>query len=47
MWDTRRVFYEENEDVLEYYRNKFRYVMIDEYQDTNFAQHSIVWQLAG
>ena len=25
--------FEENDDVLEYYRNKFRYVMIDEYQD--------------
>ena len=33
------VLLEENEDVLEYYRNKFRYVMIDEYQDTNYAQY--------
>lgn len=28
----------ENPDVLDYYRNKFRYVLVDEYQDTNYAQ---------
>ena len=28
----------DNPDVLEYYRNKFRYVLVDEYQDTNYAQ---------
>ena len=28
----------ENTDVLNYYRNKFRYVLVDEYQDTNYAQ---------
>ena len=27
-----------NPDVLEYYQNKFRYVLVDEYQDTNYAQ---------
>ena len=27
-----------NTDVLNYYRNKFRYVLVDEYQDTNYAQ---------
>ena len=27
-----------NEDVREYYQNKFRYVLVDEYQDTNYAQ---------
>ena len=27
-----------NADVLEYYQNKFRYVLVDEYQDTNYAQ---------
>ncbi len=27
-----------NTDVLDYYRNKFRYVLVDEYQDTNYAQ---------
>ena len=29
---------QENPDVLEYYQNKFRYVLLDEYQDTNYAQ---------
>lgn len=28
----------DNPDVLEYYQNKFRYVLVDEYQDTNHAQ---------
>ena len=29
---------QDNPDVLEYYQNKFRYVLVDEYQDTNYAQ---------
>ena len=29
---------ENNPDVREYYQNKFRYVLVDEYQDTNYAQ---------
>ncbi len=33
-------------DVLERYRQQFRYILVDEYQDTNFAQHSIVLQLS-
>ena len=28
--------------VLDYYRNKFRYVLVDEYQDTNYAQYMLV-----
>jgi len=36
----------ENADVLEYYTNKFRYVMVDEYQDTNHAQYVLVSLLA-
>ncbi len=35
----------DNPDVLEIYRNKFQYILVDEYQDTNFAQHLIVKQL--
>ena len=31
--------FRENPDVLEYYQNRFKYVMIDEYQDTNHAQY--------
>ena len=33
-------------DVLHKYQSKFRYIMVDEYQDTNFAQYMIVKQLA-
>lgn len=29
-------------DVLDYYRNKFHYILVDEYQDTNFAQYMLV-----
>ena len=35
-----------NADVLEYYTNKFKYVMVDEYQDTNHAQYVLVSLLA-
>ena len=34
-----------DKEVLDYYQERFRYIMVDEYQDTNFAQHSIVLQL--
>ena len=33
-------------DVLEYYQNRFRYLMVDEYQDTNHAQYTFVRMLA-
>ena len=36
----------ENEDALEYYTNKFQYVLVDEYQDTNKAQFTLVTILA-
>lgn len=32
-------------EVLARYQEHFRYILVDEYQDTNFAQHSIVLQL--
>ncbi len=36
----------ENPDVLEYYSEKFKYVLVDEYQDTNKAQFTLVSILA-
>ena len=36
----------ENPDVLEYYTEKFKYVLVDEYQDTNKAQFMLVSILA-
>lgn len=32
----------ENKDILEFYQNKFKYIMVDEYQDTNQAQYRAV-----
>lgn len=43
---TVRLF-EEFPDVLEYYQNRFRYILVDEYQDTNHAQYCLVSLLAG
>ena len=39
--------FRENPDILEFYRNKFRYVLVDEFQDTNKAQNELVILLAG
>jgi len=36
----------ENPDVLEYYSDKFKYVLVDEYQDTNKSQFTLVTMLA-
>ena len=37
----------ENQDVLEYYSEKFKYVLVDEYQDTNKAQFMLITLLSG
>ncbi|MBQ2956191.1 MAG: DNA helicase PcrA [Clostridia bacterium] len=37
----------EHAPVLEYYRRKFSYILVDEYQDTNLAQYELVRLLAG
>jgi DNA helicase-2/ATP-dependent DNA helicase PcrA len=34
-------------DVAEYYRRRFRHVLVDEYQDTNHAQYTLVRELVG
>lgn len=36
----------DNPDILEYYSDKFHYVLVDEYQDTNKAQFTLVTMLA-
>lgn len=38
--------FEQNPDVLEYYQNRFKYVMVDEYQDTNKSQYRLISLLA-
>lgn len=37
----------QNPQVSAYYRRKFRYILVDEYQDTNHAQYVLIRQLAG
>ena len=37
----------ENPDALEYYSEKFKYVLVDEYQDTNKAQFTLITLLSG
>jgi len=39
------ILFRDNPDVLERYGTTFRHILVDEYQDTNYAQHCIVWQL--
>ncbi len=40
------VLFRDNPGVLGHYREFFRYILVDEYQDTNFAQNVIITQLA-
>ena len=37
----------DNRDVLDYYQSKFRYICVDEYQDTNMAQFALIELLSG
>lgn len=39
--------FEDNPEILEHYRNLYKYIMVDEYQDTNVAQYRLVSLLAG
>ena len=41
------VLLEQNPDLLERYRDRFRYILVDEYQDTNHAQYRLVSLLSG
>lgn len=38
---------QENEETREYYRRRFRYVLVDEYQDTNKSQYKLISLLTG
>ena len=42
---TFRLFYD-NPEIKKQYATKYKYLLVDEYQDTNYAQQQIVWQLA-
>ena len=39
--------FNEDKEVLKYYQERFRYIMVDEYQDTNRAQFNLIRLLAG
>ncbi|WP_124066367.1 DNA helicase PcrA [Clostridium sp. E02] len=41
------VLFQNNPEILNYYQERFRYIMVDEYQDTNTAQFQFVNLLAG
>ena len=38
--------FKENPEVLDYYRSRFKYIMVDEYQDTSKAQYELIKLLA-
>jgi len=38
--------FEKNEEILAYYQDKFKYIMVDEYQDTNFMQYRFIKLMA-
>lgn len=40
------ILFRDHPEVLEKYRSRFMYLLVDEYQDTNYAQHLIVKQLS-
>lgn len=39
------ILFRDYPEILARYQDQFRYILVDEYQDTNYAQHSIVLQL--
>ena len=39
--------FENNQDILESYQNKFKYILVDEYQDTNVSQYKLLKLLTG
>ena len=40
------VLFKDHPEVLHFYQHRFRYILVDEYQDTNYAQYLIVKKLA-
>lgn len=42
-----RDIFNNNEEILNKFRNRFKYLMCDEYQDTNYIQRDILYKLAG
>lgn len=40
------LLFQNNDEVRQRYASHFAFILVDEYQDTNFAQHEILWQLS-
>ena len=45
LWNGVKLL-EQNPDILAYYAGRFRYIMVDEYQDTNYLQYKLIRMLA-
>ncbi len=45
LWNGVKLL-EQNADIRDYYSSRFRYIMVDEYQDTNYLQYKMVKMLA-
>jgi len=45
LWNGVKLL-EQNRDILDHYANRFRYIMVDEYQDTNYLQYKLIRMLA-
>jgi len=40
------ILWQDNPQILEFYQNRFRYILVDEYQDTNYVQYLFTKRLA-
>ena len=45
LWNAVKLF-EASSEVLSYYQERFKYIMVDEYQDTNYLQYKLIHSLA-
>ena len=45
LWNAVKLF-EASTEVLSYYQERFKYIMVDEYQDTNYLQYKLIHALA-
>lgn len=45
LWNVVKLF-EASSEVLSYYQERFKYIMVDEYQDTNYLQYKLIHALA-
>lgn len=45
LWNVVKLF-EASSEVLSYYQQRFKYIMVDEYQDTNYLQYKLIHALA-